>query len=66
MRFSFDFEQNQFALPIRFWRKPRVMIFLNSPIRKEVSTYPNYLRIVWWYWDICLQWGSKLKEKKTS
>lgn len=37
-------------------RRPMIMKFLNSPIRKRVSGYSNYFRLVWWKIDLTVEW----------
>jgi len=54
LRFALDIRKNTTQ---RLWKKPKVVSFLKSKIRRDVSTYPNYLRIIWLKLDLTLQWG---------
>lgn len=62
MRFAVDFGRNLMGP----WKlgQHRVYRFLNSEIRKRVSTYPNYFRIIWWKIDLTLEWGTELRKTK--
>jgi hypothetical protein len=37
-------------------RKPYLLKFFDSAIRKAVSSYSNYVRVVWWKFDITIEW----------
>jgi hypothetical protein len=54
MRFNVSWERTMMMFKWhKFWKR----MFLNSNIRREVSSYPNYLRVVWLGQDITIQWG---------
>ena len=46
------------------FKKPRILWWLNSHVRLDVSSYPNYFRFMWAHVDFTVQWGGRLKVKK--
>lgn len=66
MRFALDLYSNRMGgCSWPFFQRPRIIKFLNSKIRRDVSTYPNFFRILWWKIDWTLEWGWELKPVPT-
>ncbi len=47
---------NQSGAARRPWRRPRRWRFLRSRIREEVSGFKNFYRLIWWRWDLTIEW----------
>lgn len=61
MRFCIDLECCTKGLERSFFKRPKTLRrWINSYQRREVSTYPNYIRVIWWNYDFTWQWGSGL------
>lgn len=61
MNISFQIRIEKTKLPVRFKRRNS---WRNSKIRLDVSGFPNYERFWLFGYDVCLQWGYKLKLPK--
>lgn len=64
LRFSVDVEFITGPRTIRNFRKLfqkwRVLYFPDSRCREEIDGYGNFLRVVWWRFDIVLKWRSRI------